>query len=122
EPIISEVNLSDQPTIVVSLSGPVPERTMNRLAENLQDDLETIPTVLEAHVRGMREDLLEVIIDPLKLENYGLSQSDLLNAVLRNNRLVAAGTLDNGQGRFSIKVPGLIEDVQDALDIPIKYT
>ena len=122
EPRIQAVNLSDQASIVVSLSGPVPERTMNRLADNLKDDLETIPAVLEANITGMREDLLEVVIDPLKLELYGLSQNDLLNAVLRNNRLVAAGTLDNGQGRFSIKVPGLVEDVNDALDIPVKYT
>ncbi|MBL8642836.1 MAG: efflux RND transporter permease subunit, partial [Rhodospirillaceae bacterium] len=38
----------------------------------------------------------------------------------RSNRLVAAGNLDTGQGRFAVKVPGLFEDVDDIWNLPIK--
>jgi multidrug efflux pump len=39
---------------------------------------------------------------------------------VRNNRLIPAGSLDNGEGRFSVKVPSIIEDPRDVLSIPIK--
>ena len=45
---------------------------------------------------------------------------DRFNLVSRNNRLVAAGSLDTGAGRMSMKVPGVIEDLEDVMRMPIK--
>ncbi|WP_373235885.1 efflux RND transporter permease subunit [Cohaesibacter celericrescens] len=120
EPTINEVNFSLQPTLYVTLSGEVPERTLYRHAQRLQDEIEGISTVLEASLSGHREELLEVEIDLLKLESYNVTQTELVNAVTMNNRLVPAGFLDNGKGRFNLKVPGLIESAEDVYSIPIK--
>ena len=43
-----------------------------------------------------------------------------MSLVDRNNRLVAAGTLDTGEGRFAVKVPGVFETAADLLALPIK--
>ncbi len=120
EPTINEVNFNLFPTLIVALSGDVPERTLYRHARELQDELEAIPSVLEANLNGEREELLEVIIDSKRLESYQITQQELFNAVSRNNQLVAAGTFDGGRGRFSIKVPGLIEKARDIYELPIK--
>ncbi len=122
EPVVNEVNLSLFPTIIVGLSGDVPERTLYRHARQLQDAIETIPSVLEARLSGQREELLEVIIDELKLQAYNVSQAELLNAVTRNNRLVAAGAIDAGAGRFNVKVPGLFETALDVYSLPVKVS
>jgi len=120
EPIISETNFSLQPTIFITLSGNVPERTLYRLAKRLQDEIEAISTVREANLMGEREELLEVVIDLEKLESYSISQSELLTAVTANNQLVEGGFLDNDGGRFALKVPGLVEDVANVYQIPIR--
>ncbi len=120
EPVINEVNFNLFPVLIVALSGDVPERTLYRHARQLQDELESIPSVLEANLNGQREELLEVIIDTSRLESYQITQQELFNAVSRNNRLVAAGTFDSGRGRFSIKVPGLIETARDVYNLPVK--
>ncbi|HZH26328.1 MAG TPA: efflux RND transporter permease subunit [Azospirillaceae bacterium] len=120
EPKVNEVNFSLFPVLTVILSGEVPERTLVRLARDLQDRIETIPTVLEAQIVGDREERVEVVIDPLRLESYGISANEVLTLFARSNRLVAAGNLDTGQGRFPVKVPGLIEDVRDIWEMPIK--
>ena len=120
EPTVHEINFSLQPTIYVTLSGDVPERTLYQHAKRLQDELESVPTVLEADLSGEREEVLQVEIDLLKLESYNVTQTELLNAVTLNNQLVPAGFLDNGKGRFNLKVPGLIETAQDVYSIPIK--
>lgn len=120
EPTITEFNTSLFPVLVVTLSGEVPERTLYNAAQALKDEIEAIPTVLQADLVGHREELLEIVIDPAKLEAYNISQSELINAVSLNNRLVAAGNIDTGQGRFSVKVPGLFETREDVLELPIK--
>ncbi|MEQ8601817.1 MAG: efflux RND transporter permease subunit [Marivibrio sp.] len=122
EPSVNEVNLSLFPVLVVTLSGPAPERTLLRLARRLQDEIETIPTVLEAAITGDREESVELLIDPALVESYGLEPSELFTTIDRSNQLIAAGALDTGAGRFSIKVPGLFEGVDDILNQPLVST
>lgn len=119
EPVVEEVNLSLFPVVVVTLAGDVPERTLLRLARDLQDRLEGISTVLEVKITGDRDEQVEVLIDPVLVESYGLEPEELLNIVGRQNRLVAAGATDTGLGRFSIKVPGLFESIDDILNLPL---
>ena len=64
EPSVNEVNTSLFPILTTILSGPVPERTLIRIAEDLQDDMEALEGVLEVDIGGTREELLEVLIDP----------------------------------------------------------
>ncbi|HMB75911.1 MAG TPA: efflux RND transporter permease subunit, partial [Kiloniellaceae bacterium] len=109
EPTVHEINLSLFPVLVVTLSGDVPERTLLGLAQDLQDKIESIGSVLNVEIAGDREELVELVVDPLVLESYGLNARDIIEAVSNSNRLVAAGALDTGQGRFSIKLPGLFE-------------
>jgi multidrug efflux pump len=120
EPVVTEFNTSLFPVLVVAISGNVPERTLLEKARGLQDAIEAIPTVLEAELVGDREELLEVIIDPVKLESYNVSQLELVNAVSLNNQLVAAGALDTGQGRFNVKLPGLFETREDVMSLAVK--
>lgn len=123
EPTIREFNTSLFPVLIVTLSGDVPERTLFQHARALKDEIEgNVPTVLQAELVGEREELLEVIIDPSRMESYDVSQSELINAVSLNNRLVAAGAVNSGEGRFSVKVPGLFEDRDDVLNLPIKVS
>jgi len=120
EPFVQEISVSMFPVLVVNLHGDVPERTLLRLAQQLRDEFETLPGVLEVQIGGEREELLEVIVDPIALETYQLGYEDILNYVSRNNRLVAAGILDSGQGRFSVKIPGVFETFEDLQSLPIK--
>ena len=121
EPFVSEVKMDRfNPMMVLNIAGNVPERTLITLTRDLKEKLALVPGVLEVNLAGDREELIEVTIDPLRMESYGLSQADVLNLFQRNNRLVAAGSLEAAQGRFPIKVPGVFEDVTDILEMPVK--
>jgi multidrug efflux pump len=120
EPWVQEINIALFPILVVQLHGNVPERTLVGIARNLRDTIEGLPGVLRADVAGDREELLEITVNPVALESYGLSYEELFNYVSRNNRLVAAGALDTGKGRFAVKVPGVFEDLNALLTLPIK--
>ena len=67
EPTVTEVNISEFPVLVVTLSGDVPERVLTAAARELRDRIEEVPGVLEGSLQGARDDLVEVVIDPMKL-------------------------------------------------------
>ena len=121
EPTIHEVTLAgEQAVITVVLSGPLSERALVTIARELKDQIETMSEILEVDIGGDREDLVEVIVDPLLMESYGLDQTDIFNLLSRNNQLVPAGNLDTGKGSFAVKVPSVFENVEDILEQPIK--
>jgi len=121
EPVVNEVTMANQEAaLTVVLSGAVSERGLITIARNVKDKIEGMQEVLEVEIGGDREDMVEIIVDPLLMESYGLDQTDIYNLVERNNRLVPAGTMDTGKGRFAIKVPSVFENIQDLLELPIK--
>ncbi|QFT59443.1 Toluene efflux pump membrane transporter TtgE [Sulfitobacter sp. THAF37] len=117
---INEINFSEFPIIIVNLTGPVPERTMARVARDLQDDLEAMDAVLEAGLAGDRDEMLEVLIDPLRLEAYNVTAGELINVVQNNNQLIAAGEIETDQGTFSVKIPSSFDDPADVYSLPVK--
>ncbi|WP_323764617.1 efflux RND transporter permease subunit [Marinovum sp.] len=117
---ITEINTALFPIITAIISGPVPERTLNALADDAQEAIEGLPGVLEVDIGGSRDEFLEVLIDPTVFQTYNLSFDELIGQLQRNNRLIAAGAIETGGGRIVLKVPGLIEDLQDVMEIPVK--
>jgi len=117
---ITEINTALFPIITAIISGPVPERTLNDLADDAQEEIEGLPGVLEVDIGGARDEFLEILIDPTVFQTYNLSFDELINQLQRNNRLIAAGAIETGGGRIVLKVPGLIEDLDDVMKIPVK--
>ncbi|WP_210442836.1 efflux RND transporter permease subunit [Vibrio crassostreae] len=121
EPTVNEVTLaSEQPVLSVVLFGTVPERTIVQIAREVGDKLESYRQILEVDIAGDREDIVEIIVDPLLMESYSLDQADIYNLIALNNRVVAAGFVDTGYGRFSVKVPSVFNSLKDVLELPIK--
>ena len=121
EPTVNEVKMTRfDPMLVLNLAGNVPERTLTTIAKNLREELEAVSGVLEVNLVGVRDELMEVIVDPLAMESYGLDQEQIVSFIARNNKLVAAGSLQSSEGRFPVKVPGVFESAADVLDMPIK--
>jgi multidrug efflux pump len=117
---ITEINTALFPIITAILSGPVPERTLNALAEDLQESIEALGGVLEVDIGGQRFEFMEVLIDPTVFQTYNLSFDELIGQIQRNNLLIAAGAIETGTGRIVLKVPGLIEDLEDVMSMPVK--
>ena len=121
EPTVNEVKFSRfDPMLILNIAGEVPERTLSYLAKDLKEKIEANKGVLEAVLVGDREEVMEIIIDPLAMESYGLNPFEILNLVNANNRLVSAGALQNTKGRSPVKVSGVFETAKDVLEMLIK--
>ena len=121
EPIVNELSPSPEPTIIVTFSGEnVTERELYSATKYYQRQLEMLPDVLTAGISGHRDEVVDVVIDPSRLEQYGLRIDEIIQAVRVNNLLIPAGEMDAAQGRFGIKVPALIETAADIRTLPIR--
>ena len=122
EPTVNEINVALFPVLTINLSGQLPERGLLKIARDLKDKIEALPGVLEVDIGGDREEVMEILVDPTVMETYSINYDELFALISRNNLLVAAGALDSGAGRMVLKVPGVIENVQDVMQLPIKVS
>ena len=121
EPFVEQLNIDDFPLLQINLlSEGASERQMYEAILSLRDAIETIPSVLSADLRGAREEVLEVLIDPEALEAYRISSEALADTLRRNNRLIPAGSLETGGGRFAVKLPSVVETAADIMTLPVR--
>ncbi len=120
QPIVEEVSFSALPILTVNLWGSAPEAELQRRAKTLQRQIESIPLVLEAKINGEQTEVMEAIIDPAKTESLGITFGEIASAIAQNNALVPAGALETENGRFNIKLPGLIESPSDMGNLVVR--
>ena len=120
---MQEFNIALQPVISVALSGDVPERTLLKLARDLKDEIKLDPQRARRRYRrraqgdaGDRHRSGEAG----KLRHHRSRRCSRRSR--NNNRLIAAGLIDTGHGSFAVKVPGVIENADDLLSLPIRST
>lgn len=120
QPIVEEADSSLDPVIGIVLHGAAPERELFRISRDLKERLETLPGVLGADVSGARDEMMEVTVDPVRMEAYNVTVGDLQGVIARNNQLIPAGALQSGGARFAVKVPGVVGRPADILSLPVK--
>ena len=120
EPIVEEINTSTIPILTVNLFGSAPDRELQKVAKDLKRQLEGLPAVLNARIAGEKIDVLEAVLDPSLIESTGITFNEIAAAVSGNNSLIAAGALETDNGRFNVKLPGLIENADDLANLVIR--
>ena len=117
---VQEVSLSLSPVLIITISGDLGKPKLLDLGRLLQPRIESLVDVREAKLIGDSVEIVEIIVDPLKLQSYEINNDGLIKTVQRSNLLIAAGNLETGVGRFSIKVPSLFSSLEEIGSVPIK--
>ncbi len=106
DPEVFEVNISEMPIVVLSLSGNIDLVRLKEIAEDLEEDIESIPGVLEVDVTGGLEREIRVEPFPEKLAYYGFPITRLQTVISDENQNVSGGAIRMADGRFQLRVPG----------------
>jgi len=113
DPEVIEINISELPILVLSLSGSCGLCRLKDIAEELQDQIESIPGVLEAEVTGGLEREIRIEPYPDKLAYYGLSILSLQSVIEDENQNVSGGAIRMADGRFQLRVPGEFQNPEE---------
>ncbi len=119
EPMIIEFNFAEFPIMQVNISGEYGLARLKRLAEDVQERLEQIPSVLEVTLSGGLEREVQVDVDLAKLKYYGLAFDDVIDVIREENVTTPGGTIDVGDVKYLVRVPGEFEDAKLIEDIVI---
>lgn len=113
DPEVTEVNISELPIVILSLSGTVGLVRLKEMAKDLEEEIESISGVLEVDVTGGLEREIRVEPYPDKLAYYGLSILRLQTVISEENRNVSGGAIRMADGRFQLRVPGEFQSPEE---------
>ena len=119
DPVIQEVNLSEFPIMQVNLSGEYSLDILKEIAEDLQEDIEKLPSVLGVDLTGGLDREVQVDVDLPKLKYYNLSFTDIIAAIQQENVTIPGGDISVGTKNFLLRVPGQYESTAPIEDIVI---
>lgn len=119
DPSVFEVNISEMPIVVYSLAGESGPRVLKKIADDLKDDIEAIPGVLEVEITGGQDREIRVEVDPDKLAYYMIPITSLEQAVVSENQNTSGGAITLGDGRYQLKVPGEFESPEEILALVV---
>jgi len=120
DPIVSEISFSDIPILIVSMTGPQDEEELKDLAEDLADEIEAVPGVLDVKVSGGLTREFKVLVDPDRLALYEVSFNDILFGMANENVNIPGGTVDADKTNYLLRVPGELTTAEDIGSVPLK--
>lgn len=110
---VSRVNFSDQPILILSLSGGLPPAEFARLARDVRDDLELVPGVSRVDISGTQDREVSVIVERESLEALGLNISDVVGAVAASNAALPVGAITVSNVEYAIAFNGDLVEPDD---------
>ncbi|MAY16320.1 CusA/CzcA family heavy metal efflux RND transporter [Methylophaga sp.] len=86
----------------------------------IQPRLERVKGVTEVNVNGGYEKQFHVQPDPAKLLNFGVSLSDLKQALMQNNDNRGAGYIERYGQQILVRSPGQLKSIDDIRQVVVK--
>ncbi len=121
EPNVFDLNISESfPIMNVNFTGDYPVEKLKVFAEHLQDEIEDLPEIKEAEIRGAQEKEVEVAVDVHKMMAAKVSFQDVISAIGNGNTTMSAGNLISGGQRRTIRIIGEVEDPKELEDFVVK--
>jgi cobalt-zinc-cadmium resistance protein CzcA len=87
---------------------------------NVRRQLLGVPGATEVNSFGGKEKQYQVRLDPAKLQSYGLTLRDVLEAVERNNSNVGGAYIEHGEEQYLLRGIGLANKPEDIGEIVVK--
>ena len=120
EPVLIEINISEFPMMVLSISADYGLINLKKVAEDLEDRIEQIPGVLGVDLTGGLEREIHIYLDPVRMEFYKIGVGKVMERIQQEHRTTPAGNLELGGSKYTVRIPGEYKNVKHMEDIVIK--
>ncbi len=111
---------SEIPLMTVSVAGDYDMVDLTRYAEAIQSEIESVPGVDEVEINGDVVEEVTILVDELKMMTYGISFSDIDNAIGITSFEAPVGTLELGGTRYNLRVDEAYASIRDIEDTYIQ--
>ncbi|HWH06970.1 MAG TPA: efflux RND transporter permease subunit, partial [Candidatus Paceibacterota bacterium] len=104
DPSVTDVNFADQPILIISISGDLAPAELTALGEVVQNEIERVQGVSRVAVSGVREREVQVVVEQAKLRQYGLSLSDVTNAIRASGVATPLGSITVSNVEYAVRL------------------
>jgi hydrophobe/amphiphile efflux-1 (HAE1) family protein len=119
-PVVQKQDPDSMPVVMFAVSAPMTAVELTTYVEqNIQKRIESVNGVGEVFLWGSRRREIQVRIDPDRLNAYGLSTTDVANALRSQNLELPGGRLEQGARELSVRTVGRLSRPQDFEDLVI---
>jgi multidrug efflux pump len=119
DPTVSEVNFSEQPVLMISVTGAYPPAVLTKLGDDLKTELQNVAGVSRVDVSGVRKREVQVVVHKDKLEQYGLRLTDVTAAIQSSNASLPVGSITVDSVEYALSFEGEIKQSAQIGDISI---
>ncbi len=120
-PIIQKQDTDAQPIMGITLTGERSARDITEYADKtLRRRIESTPGVGNIEVLGGRGRQINVYLDAIKMQSYGLTVTDVTRALQSQNADIPGGRIDQGDRSLTLRTKGRLQSVQAFRDIQLK--
>lgn len=120
KPVVKKFDFNNQPFMTLALTGPFPVNELYRLAdEKLKDALQNIQGVAQVDIVGGQKQEVQINVDLLKLEQYGLTLNQLARKLAAENLNVPSGQIAQGEREYGVRLVGQFTDLDDIRHLPL---
>jgi len=119
EPSILEMRMNQEDTVQLSISGEVTGGLYNYVDNNIIPELEKLSGVASVSSYGGQQEYISITLQRAVMEQYGLSMSDVVNAVGSADFTLPAGDVDVGALNLSVSSGMDYDSMESLKTIPI---
>ena len=110
EPTVNEIDVSEIPILMINISGKVSPVVLKGIADQLEDQIKTVPGVLAVDVIGALEREIRIEMDPDRVAAYGLTLDEIVYLIPSEHINISVGGLETQGTKFNIRVPAEFKD------------
>lgn len=118
-PQVTKINFSDQPIVLVSISGDLPPTEFSALGKSVSDTLKSVVGVSEVNVAGVPLREVDVVVNKEALDQYGLRLVDVISAISASNAALPAGRISMQGVNYDVSFKGGITDPSQIREIAV---
>jgi len=119
---VTKIDPDSSPILTLIISGRRSPKEISLIAQKqIKEVLETVQDVGEVGFMGHRQREIQILLDPNRLNAYGLTTSQVSTAVARQNVEAPGGSFTSGPTEYSMRTMGRLRDVRDFNNIVLAY-
>jgi multidrug efflux pump subunit AcrB len=119
DPIVSEVNFVDQPIMMVALSGDFSDEEFVKLADEIENEIESLTGISRIEFSGIRDREVSVIVSQTALDQFGLTLGQVQSGLRSANQTLPIGQIKSSNVIYNIAFEGDIRDTTEIANIAI---
>jgi len=120
QPRVERMDPDAAPVLLVALSAPRSPRELTEYADRvLRRRIESLNGVGSVTVLGGRARQINVVLDPSRLQSFGLTATDVQRSLASQNVEVPGGNVDQGATTFSLRVMGRVATLAEMGDLVV---